>query len=281
MLLELAVGDAYGAGFEYVNRKGCRRPQEARYVQHPRHRETKPGMYTDDTQMSLAIAELIVAEADWTPFTIASKFVEVFHRDPRQGYASRFYAFLLETTSGEEFLARIRPHSTKSGAAMRAAPLGVLPDRTEVIEKCRVQAAVTHHTEIGIHSATAAALMAHYFLYHLGKKEQLGRWLERHVPGPWSRDYVGVVKSQGWMSVQAAVTAVRHSTSLAGLLQACVNFGGDVDTVAAIALGAAAGCEEITKDLPAQLVNGLESGRYGKDSLIALDRQLLARIGPS
>ena len=31
------------------------------YVQHPRHRGTKPGMYTDDTQMSLAIAEALVA----------------------------------------------------------------------------------------------------------------------------------------------------------------------------------------------------------------------------
>ena len=48
MLLELAVGDAYGAGFEYVNRQLIRQFNDlSRYVKHPRHSIT-PGYYTDD-----------------------------------------------------------------------------------------------------------------------------------------------------------------------------------------------------------------------------------------
>ena len=65
---------------------------------------------------------------------LARRFVEAFRRDPREGYAGGFYAFLQEVTSGDEFLQRIRPDSDKSGAAMRAGPLGVFPTIGEVVE---------------------------------------------------------------------------------------------------------------------------------------------------
>src|SRR5262249_7160639 len=145
------------------------------------------------------------------------------------------------------------------------------------------QAAITHNTELGINAACAAALMAHYFLYRVGAKRALGAWLEEQVPGEWNREYTGEVKSLGWMSVRAAVTAIRRCDSLVTLLQKCVNIGGDVDTVAAIALGAAAGSEEMRKDLPLQLVEGLENGPFGRDYLVALDKRLLglmARVEP-
>ena len=81
MLVELAVGDAYGAGFEYVSDRRfiSKHNDLSAYIKHPKHKQ-KPGTYTDDTQMSLAIAELIVEQADWTPENIASRFLEVFHR---------------------------------------------------------------------------------------------------------------------------------------------------------------------------------------------------------
>ena len=115
MLLELAVGDAYGAGFEYVNVYLVEQFNDlSRYIHHPRHKAIQPGMYTDDTQMSLAVAELIVSDAEWTALNIASQFVEVFKRDPRTGYASGFYGFLKRVESGEQFLAEIHPTSDKS-----------------------------------------------------------------------------------------------------------------------------------------------------------------------
>jgi ADP-ribosylglycohydrolase len=58
LLLELAIGDAYGAGFEFADAQTVREKNDlSRYVKHPRHR-IQPGSYTDDTQMSLAIAEI-------------------------------------------------------------------------------------------------------------------------------------------------------------------------------------------------------------------------------
>jgi hypothetical protein len=109
MLLQLAVGDAYGAGFEYADAAMVLQYNNlSRYVQHPRHR-LKPGSYTDDTQMSLAIAETIVAGEPWVPEVLASRFVATFKRDPREGYASRFYQFLLRVRNGEEFLEQMQP----------------------------------------------------------------------------------------------------------------------------------------------------------------------------
>lgn len=275
MLLELAIGDAYGAGFEYTGNVGPLDPARMRYVQHPRHRGTKPGMYTDDTQMSLALAELLVEGQSWTAQNLAAKFVDVFHRDPREGYASSFWGFLKRTKSGADFLANIRPYSDKSGAAMRAGPLGVLPDVRAVLDHAEIQAKVTHDTEAGIRAAQSAALMSHYFLYRLGPKSGLGTWIASHVAGDWGVAWCGKVGSKGWMSVRAAITAVERNDSLARLLADCIRFGGDVDTVATIALAAASGSEEYGDDLPGDLVEGLENGAYGREYLVGLDGRLM------
>ena len=279
MLVELAVGDAYGAGFEYVERPLIRRHNDlSGYFKHPRH-NIKAGSYTDDTQMSLAIAELLVEKKPWQPEIIADKFVSVFKRDPRQGYAGGFYKFLKQIENGKEFLAKIRPHSDKSGVAMRATPLGVLGDMSEIAHKAEVQARITHDTDDGAKAAVAAALLAHYFIYNLGPKKDVGSFLEQQIPGPWSEPWHGQVGSKGRMSVRAAVTAINWSKQMSTLLQSCVSFSGDVDTVATIALAAAANSKEIEQDLPNALVQGLENGEYGRDYLQRLDQRLMALAG--
>jgi ADP-ribosyl-[dinitrogen reductase] hydrolase len=276
MLLEMAIGDAYGAGFEYAPDSLIRCHNDAtHYVKHPRH-ALAPGSYTDDTQMSIAITEALLSGQRWTPLLVASHFVQTFRRDQREGYSGNFYALLCEIKSGQEFLERIRPDSDKSGAAMRAPPLGVLPSIGQVAEFCRVQASITHNTTDGHNAALASALMTHYFLYNLGPKERLGEFLESQVPGPWAYPWVGKVGSKGWMSVRAAATAVTRNSSLKDLLIDCVSFSGDVDTVAAIALAAAACSAEYSKDLPQTLLETLENGPFGRDYLKRLDAQLLA-----
>lgn len=278
MLLEIAIGDAYGAAFEYANQRFVReRNNLVSYYQHPRH-GIRPGCYTDDTQMSLAVAEVIVQDVPWTPNVLGDKFVEAFKRDPREGYAGGFYHFLQEVQDGEEFLARIRPRSDKSGAAMRAAPTGIFSTPAEVVERCTVQARLTHDTPDGIAAACAAALASHYFLYRHGPKAGLGRFLEEHVPGQWNEPWTGKVGAKGWMSVRAAITAVMAHGRLSDILRASIDFTGDVDTVAAIAMGAASCSEEIEQDLPKVLRHGLENGRFGRDYLQDLDQQLLAKV---
>ncbi|MEV0681766.1 ADP-ribosylglycohydrolase family protein [Actinosynnema sp. NPDC050436] len=276
MLVELAVGDAYGAGFEYAAADFVAAHNTlAGYVRHPAHHGIAPGAYTDDTQMTLALAELLADGGPWTPPAIADRFVDAFHRDPRDGYARGFQAFLREVRTGADFLARIRPDSDKSGAAMRASSLGLLPDVDEVLHRTGVQARVTHDTPDGVASASAAALAVHYCRYDLGPVAEVGGWVADRLGSPvWARPWTGPVGSKGVMSVRAALTALAGGSSASGVLRACVAWTGDVDTVATVALAAASTSSRVVADLPAVLVEGLENGRYGRDHLARLDARL-------
>lgn len=277
MLVELAIGDAYGAGFEYADPSFVTRHNTlAGYVQHPRHTGIRPGAYTDDTQLTLALAELRASGAAWTAESVASAFVTAFHRDPREGYARGFQAFLGTVHTGAEFLARIRPDSDKSGAAMRASVAGLLPTAADVLHHTDVQARVTHDTPDGVASARAAALAVHYCHHGLGPVAEVGRWVaDRLGSGVWARPWHGKVGSKGVMSVRAALTALAGGGSLSSVLRACVAFTGDVDTVATVALAAASRSAEVRADLPAVLVDGLENGTYGRDHLARVDARLL------
>ena len=280
MLLEAAIGDAFGAGYEYVKHKGLHNINKLSYVQHPRHRDTAPGMYTDDTQMSISISELLISGKEFTSYNVAEYFVECFHRDPRGGYAKGFHQFLCDTKSADTFLARIRSNSDKSGAAMRASAIGLLPEIATVKEFARIQASVTHNTDGGINSAIAAALMVHYFTYSFGSRQRLPHWINANVDGNWSRPYDDKVGSKGWMSVSAAITAVSRNNSLAELLMDCVNFGGDVDTVATIAMAAASCSLDYERDIPDRLIDGLENRAFGRNYIEQLDTKL-AKLVPS
>lgn len=273
MIIEAAIGDAFGAGYEYAAFERIGR-ENTRYIQHQKHTGIRPGMYTDDTQMSLAIAELLISGDDWTPHNIAKAFLEVFHRDQREGYAGGFYKFLMATTTAEEFIKNIKPFSDKSGAAMRAWPLGVLRDIDQVVSYCKTQAAVTHNTESGIESATASALMTHYFIRAIGSKSDLPQWLVEQLGGIWATPHEGKVGSKGWMSTLAAVTAVARNDNLHDLLVDCINFTGDVDTVATIAMAAASCSSEYESNIPTNLVLTLENGEFGREYIGKLDEKI-------
>lgn len=287
MLFECAIGDAYGFGFEYADENLPFNTLE-HYLPHPTYGHLRPGQYTDDTQMSLAIAEALVERLPWNEFKLAQKFVEVFRRDPRDGYSKGFQQILETVDDGLQLIQRLNPISDKSGAAMRAGPIGVLKNRREVIERAHIQAAITHNTPDGRWAACAAALMTHFFLHTSYPKHELGQWIRvwciqegDHTGIRWSEPWTGKVGAQGWMAVRAAITAIQAHDTLADILKACVAFSGDVDTVSAIALSAASCCPTIGKVLPRALVDGLEDGPYGGQYLRKLDMDLLrlARAG--
>ncbi|WNV86944.1 ADP-ribosylglycohydrolase family protein [Umezawaea sp. Da 62-37] len=281
MLVELAVGDAYGAGFEYAEPDFVLAHNTLRaYVDNPVHPDLVAGRYTDDTQMSIAVAEVLASDGPWTAARFADAFVTAFRRDPRVGYARGFQALLPELPDGAALLARIRPDSDKSGAAMRAAPVGLLASVDDVLRTTAVQARITHNTPDGVKAAQAAALAVHYCHRTLGPVAEIGHWLDGLLPsGEWATPWTGPVGSKGLMSVRAAVTALASTTSMSALLRACVAFTGDVDTVATIALAAASRSTEITQDLPGVLLEGLERGPYGYDYLADLDTRLLGALG--
>jgi ADP-ribosyl-[dinitrogen reductase] hydrolase len=279
MLVEIAVGDAYGAGFEFRNPVSVRALNNLNKYRRPALSIGKSGRYTDDTQMTIAVTEAMLTGQSLTPELLADHFVEVFKRDPRTGYAPRFYRFLRSVDSGAEFLERIRPTSDRSGAAMRAGPIGLLDSAEAVLECAEIQARITHDTDAGVRSAQAAALMVHHFARRQGSPEELTAFVSAQVDGDWNRPWKGRVSMAGIQCVKAAMSAVASTTSLSGLLHRCVSFGGDVDTVAAIALAAASWSPSHEQDLPEQLLDDLEDGPYGRQFLGCLDADLREHLG--
>lgn len=303
MLLEIGVGDAYGGGFEATDAEFVRTYNDLEYVNHPRKVARNPdsynpslipmGKYTDDTQMTLAIAEAMLDDNEpWTKESLANRFVEVFKRDVRRGYTGYFYKVLVASKNGTEMLQSINGKSTKSGAAMRSAPLGLIPMTAEVIQKAETQASVTHDSWLGRKSSVAAALMTHYFCFNIGSKKDLVSYLREHlgevihVPSfeadgqhveCWTPDCGRYVRSQAWDCLEAAIYAIEQHDCLSKILWQCIDFTGDVDTVAAIAMGPASLCKEIKQDLPESLLWNLENGKFGSDYLKSLDEQLKKR----
>lgn len=273
MILELAIGDAYGAGFEFVDKKIIIENNNLEYFQHPIH-DIKKGYYTDDTQMSIAIAELMVNNIEFTPLNIASKFVEVFKRDVRNGYAGGFYDFLRSINSGEEFLNKIKPDSVKNGACMRAVPLGLYSDYKEVIRKSTIQAQVTHNTPIGINSSVAVSLLAYFFKYEISYKENMIPFITKYTKGDWNIPYYEEVSGNGEITVRAVITILNKCNTLSEILYESIKLGGDVDSVASIAMGIASLSDMFVKDIPDILFYNLEMTKYGRIYLEELDKKL-------
>lgn len=281
MLVEIAVGDAYASGFEYVTKEFMEENHRFdQYVAHPKW-GLAPGSYTDDTQMSIAVAEcvlkLLEGEAQ-TREDFTFSFINAFKRDQRKSYAQGFYDFLCSVKDTEDFLARIKPHSEKSGAAMRTSTVGLLPTIRKVKKYASLQASVTHDTFLGKQAAVAAALAVHYVHILKGEKRGLGDFLDKEAKIEkmrfWSLPWEGQIKAPGWHSVRAAVYAFTEFDTLTQCLDWIIRQRGDTDTAGAICMSFASLSPEIENDIPQCLYDGLENGQFGRDYLIELDRKL-------
>lgn len=162
MLKEIAIADAYGAGFEFSSIEKVKAHNNLSvYSTHDLYGFI--AKYTDDTQMTIAISELLLSDNKYSKELIADKFVDCFKRDIRKGYSKGFYALLCSVKTGSELLLKIKPNSERNGAAMRSVPIGFLKNKEQVIELATIQAKVTHDTEVAIKSSCAIALASHFF----------------------------------------------------------------------------------------------------------------------
>ncbi|WP_444915373.1 ADP-ribosylglycohydrolase family protein [Microbulbifer sp. TRSA007] len=274
MLLEIAVGDAYGAGFEFCSREIINNNNHANgYISHPLG--IKPGCYTDDTQMSLAIAELLLENSNPQESDFAQAFIHAYKRDPRLGYASGFQSLLDSCETGKDLTRKIRPHSKRNGAAMRSVPLGLIPDIDQLLTVAKCQASVTHNTEEGILSAQAVALMAHLLIYQKSTLIELPKLIEKKLNLKLIGNWSGKVNCDALETLAAVNIALQSNRDFLGLLKTCIDFGGDTDSVAAIACGLAALTREYDLELPFSLLSGLENSTYGYQYLIELDKKLV------
>ena len=250
MLIEIAIGDAYGAGFEFVEEDIIKKYNKLESYYDSRIDNIRAGQYTDDTQMSLAIAELLIDEVEWEKENITKYFLNVFDRDKRQGYAKGFYNFLIENNDVESFLNNINPESVRNGAAMRSVPLSYIKNKEELKEKAKIQASITHNTHEGIVSSQSVALIGHYFLYENINKHEIRDKLLMEIKEIYRTDKTDRVACDAIDTVDAVLTVLLKSNTFSEILINSIELGGDTDSVASIALGLASLSNQFTNDLP-------------------------------
>ena len=310
MLLDIAIADAYGAGFEFAKPEIlAQRPNEfTRYFRHNLDNNMS-GMYTDDTQMSVGLARWLLSVTpqtlqNTTARDIAWFFVDTFHRDPRQAYSRRMFNFLKLHTNVDDFLNNIDASSTRSGAAMRSAILGVLPTLGDVVRIATLQAKVTHNTPEGIATAVAVATTAWYIrqgepieqAIEFGQRQAwkaASDWICTSAPKDveallvthskiWEHTDLSIVPTSpvsyhGVPCVQAAFHALlQHFEDPVGMLKAIVSYAGDTDTVAAISMGILSMSDGPAIIWPSWCYDNLEDGMWGRQYLVELDKQITA-----
>lgn len=288
MLVRIAQGDAFGLQTEYIHfpRDQAVYDKALRfesYGQHPTH-SLKPGSYSDDTQMSIGVTEVLLEEEGDFVFAprFAEAFVRCFKRDPRDGYARGFQAFLETVKDGPDFLARIDPKSDKNGAAMRSVPIGVLANPHQVRYIANIQAKLTHDTQQGVESSILVALMSHFALRTDEPLSRIREWIKEQysaiVPrfiAPWEGGPVKVPEV-GINTARAVMTLLSTETTLIGIARKTIEWGGDTDSVLAIAWGIASARMQ-DEELPPFFDGGLENGPYGYKFLKELGTKLMEK----
>ena len=299
MLLGIAIGDAFGAGYEfaYKTRAEYQQVDISKYSANPnpnfRH---EAGNYTDDTQMSIAIAELLADDIPFTSKNLADYFLRAYKRDPRVGYAKGFQAFLDSIETKEEFLAQIKPGSIRNGAAMRSVPLGIIPDLEAVVEYAKINAKLTHNTPKGISSSIIIALISHCAIYKKNEIESSRRIFEEITDSEMLSYFSELAEMRTFnpallfgeknkdkgvpcdaMRTVGAVLYLFDFSYPKNILLEAVKLGGDTDSVASITLG----IKMINNDLdslPVHLFDNLNNDQYGRDYLIDLGDRLATRF---
>ena len=238
-LIGAIVGDIAGSRFEWLN---CKSKDFALLV--GQHEGAEPCCFTDDTVMTLAIADAIMkwrkgGDASYASLSsYAIKSMQTFgRRYPNAGYGGSFMAWLQDKKPCPY-------NSWGNGAAMRVSACG-WAGRTldEVKAMSRAVTEVTHNHPEGIKGAEATAVAT--FLARTGKSMAE---IEKVVNRDYYRldftldeirdSYKFDVSCQG--SVPQALEAFFESTSFEDAIRNAISIGGDSDTIGAIC-GAVAG----------------------------------------
>ncbi|OGL88581.1 hypothetical protein A3H75_00350 [Candidatus Uhrbacteria bacterium RIFCSPLOWO2_02_FULL_51_9] len=247
--------------------------------------------------MSVANARVLIEySAPYSSLQFADSYVREFARGgQRKGYSSRFHVLWRQVRSGSELLAKIDPRSNRNGAAMRATVIGVLKTVQEVLRVAEVQARISHNTPEGIFSARVVALLSHFALYENAALEeghtycldnlpredvaQFGYTLSQSRPARPIKAYEHQGISVAIETVHAVVMLMRTSRSLLDMLRQIIRWGGDTDTVAAIAWGIASTRLQ-DEQLPAFLEQELEGGnaQTGPAYLRQIGYELMAKF---
>jgi ADP-ribosylglycohydrolase len=211
-LAGLSIGDAFGEQFF--------RLPEVEYAIKSHYSPLPPWHYTDDTEMALAIFEVLRQEGRVDQDALAIRFAQRYAKNPGRGYGATVLGILESIGEGlhwrEVSLAAFDGMgSMGNGGAMRVAPLGAYfaDDLKAVVEQARLSAEVTHAHPEGQAGAIAVAVAAAFAWNARGKPTdetgaQLFECVLAHTPPGETHD--GILKAAGLPRDLSVPTAVHH-----------------------------------------------------------------------
>lgn len=140
----LSLGDAFGeCFFDSATMLAALGPSRAL--------PAAPWTYTDDTEMALAIVEVLEDHGGIEQEQLAQVFARRYRCEPRRGYGGTAHESLRAIGNGTPFATAAGRvfsgmGSMGNGAAMRVAPLGAYfaAELAQVVAQARASAAVTH-----------------------------------------------------------------------------------------------------------------------------------------
>ena len=218
-MLGAIIGDMVGSTREWHNVK----TQEFELLPPGSH-------FTDDTVMTLAVAEWLMAEEKHTEQRLIDSMQDLGRRYFDAGYGRMFRRWLLSDHP--------QPYgSFGNGSAMRVSPVGLYArSLEEALDLAQISAAVTHNHPEGIKGAQAVA--ACIYLNKIGKSRMgIRQYVENHFgydlnfPLEKLRDsYMFDETCQG--SVPVAIMAFLQRNGEEAALRLAISMGGDSDTIA-------------------------------------------------
>ncbi|OGP88915.1 MAG: hypothetical protein A2157_01355 [Deltaproteobacteria bacterium RBG_16_47_11] len=287
-LLGCFLGDAFGSGFEGMN------PKKARFHMDNLSKKFSRS-YTDDTDMTLAVAESIIQSSGVSPEDIAKQFNLTC--DLTRGYAIGAIKSVLALRAGMKWydVARIvfENGSFGNGAAMRVSPVGLFyhHDLEGLRRAAMEQAKITHVHPLGqwgaVMQARSIGLAVSQNPKRPLKKEQMVTdlreilWggpieymkalnkIEEMVAQGKKLQSQEVVQSLGngveahFSVPSACYIAITYSPDFCDAIRAAISLGGDTDTLAGM-VGAIVGAHIGEKGLPVEWIEQLEDGPRGR-----------------
>ena len=220
-MLGAIIGDIIGSVHEWTGTKSKDFPL---FV--PR------SIFTDDTVLTVAVAEWILTGGDLTG--ILHAYYDSF---PYRGYGGMFDAWASERK-------RDPYNSFGNGSAMRVSPVGFAFDTIDdVLVWAERSSSVTHSHPEGIRGAKATAAAIFYARQDRDKK-QIKQLLESQFGYDLSTTLEEIRPAYSFNetcqgTVPQALTAFLESTSYEDAVRNAVSLGGDADTLACITGGIA------------------------------------------
>jgi ADP-ribosylglycohydrolase len=283
MLIEIAVGDAYGAAFEFT-----RTPQIAndlsRFGRHPKG-GLETGAYTDDTMRAMANCRVMLgpdSTARFRPEAYMSAYLDAFRNDRRPGWSGRFQQMLeAHVDKPPHEMMRALNRRGSNGCLMGVAPLGYLREPNEVRLAATMQTIATHAAWSSVY-AQVVALAAHHLIhggstrtvveYAVGEAE----WMDAGQSQRFRNlldDQPPVPDMPSHTIASGALWALSTFDSLQEMLRWTCSRGGDTDSLAAVTMALGSVAQDVRQDLPAHLLDTVETPA-GRDEIMALDARL-------